>query len=62
MGSIGLQELLLVGLLVVVFFGAKKLPLLGEGLGKGIRNFKSAVTGADDKKVEDGTATDNKAP
>ena len=53
MGSFGLPELLVIGGLIIIIFGAKKLPLLGEGLGKGIRNFKSAVSGADEKVVED---------
>lgn len=57
MGFIGVPELLVIGGIVVVLFGAKKLPQLGEGLGKGIRNFKSAVGGADEKKVEDASST-----
>ena len=52
MGSLGIWEILVIGVILVFIFGAKKLPQLGEGLGKGIRNFKSSVTGADDK-VED---------
>lgn len=55
--GIGFPELLLIGLLILVLFGAKKLPQLGEGLGKGIKNFKSAVSGGDEKKVENGSPT-----
>ncbi len=43
MGSFGMQELLIILLIVVVLFGAAKLPQIGKGLGEGIRNFKSAV-------------------
>ncbi len=54
---IGFPEMLLIGVLILVLFGAKKLPQLGEGLGKGIKNFKSAVSGVDEKKVENGSAS-----
>jgi sec-independent protein translocase protein TatA len=37
------QDLLLVILLLVVFFGAKKIPELAKGLGEGIRNFKTSI-------------------
>lgn len=42
-GGIGMQELLIILLLVVVIFGAKRLPEIGNGLGKAIRNFKRAA-------------------
>jgi len=42
-GRIGTTELLLIGLLVVLLFGAGRLPELGKGLGLGIRRFKKAV-------------------
>ena len=47
LGTVGPQELLLVLLLVVIIFGAKKLPDLGKSLGEGIKNFKSSVSGKD---------------
>jgi sec-independent protein translocase protein TatA len=37
------QDLLLVILLLVVFFGAKKIPAIAKGLGEGIRNFKTSI-------------------
>jgi len=46
-GSFGLPELLLILLIVVIIFGASKLPQLGKGLGEGIRNFKNAIKGDD---------------
>ena len=42
MYGIGMQELLVILLIVVLIFGAKKLPEIGGGLGKAIRNFKRA--------------------
>jgi sec-independent protein translocase protein TatA len=46
------MEIGVILLLVVVFFGAKKLPQLGTGLGQGIRNFKESVTGKDEQIEE----------
>jgi|AMFO01.1.fsa_nt_gi twin arginine-targeting protein translocase, TatA/E family len=43
MGSIGLPELLIILLIVIIIFGASKLPQLGRGLGQGIRNFKDSL-------------------
>jgi sec-independent protein translocase protein TatA len=42
MGSIGIPELLIVLAIVVLIFGANRLPELGRGIGKGIKNFKDA--------------------
>jgi sec-independent protein translocase protein TatA len=51
-GPVGPQELLIIALIVVVLFGAKKLPDLGKSLGEGIKNFKSSITGKDKSKDE----------
>ena len=45
MGRIGLPELLVIFLILVVLFGASKIPQLGKGLGEGIRNFKKGLKG-----------------
>lgn len=42
MGNIGMPELLVIGLIVLVLFGSKKIPELAQGLGKGIREFRKA--------------------
>ena len=44
-GSLGLPELLVILLIVLIMFGASKLPQLGKGLGEGMRNFKDSVKG-----------------
>ncbi|MEE8368224.1 MAG: twin-arginine translocase TatA/TatE family subunit [Thermoanaerobaculia bacterium] len=41
----GFQELLVIFLIVLVIFGASKLPQLGKGLGEGIKNFKLGLKG-----------------
>jgi sec-independent protein translocase protein TatA len=43
LGRVGLPELLIVLVIVILIFGANRLPELGRGLGKGIRNFKDAT-------------------
>jgi sec-independent protein translocase protein TatA len=52
MFGIGLPELSILLVIVLVVFGAGKLPAIGAGVGKSIRNFKSAVSDSD-KNSED---------
>jgi sec-independent protein translocase protein TatA len=47
-GGLGTTELLVILALVVVIFGASKIPQLGRGLGEGIRNFKRGLKGDED--------------
>jgi sec-independent protein translocase protein TatA len=51
MGSLGFGELLIILVIVVVVFGASKLPQLGDALGKSIKNFKRAAGGKDEIDV-----------
>ncbi|WP_029894769.1 twin-arginine translocase TatA/TatE family subunit [Desulfohalovibrio reitneri] len=61
-GGFGMWELLIVLLIVLVIFGANKLPEIGSGMGRAIRNFKKAtgepeeidVTPENEKKKEEG--------
>ena len=43
MGSLGPAELIIIALIALLIFGPKKLPDLGAGLGKAIRDFKGAI-------------------
>ena len=49
MGRVGLPELIIIFLIVVLIFGANRLPEIGKGIGKAIRNFKDAD--GDDKRT-----------
>ena len=48
-GGLGFQELILIVLIILLIFGAKKIPEFMKGLGKGIRSFKDGMNGTDDK-------------
>ena len=52
-GGIGMPELIIILVIILIIFGAGKLPEIGAGIGKGIKNFKKAT-----KEVE----TDDKEP
>ena len=50
MGKIGLPELLIILTILVLIFGANRLPEIGRGIGRGIRNFKDATREGQDGK------------
>jgi sec-independent protein translocase protein TatA len=62
-GSLGVPELLLILLIVIIIFGAGKLPQLGRGLGEGIRNFRNSLKGDSASKEssakDDGSSKDS---
>ena len=49
-GGLGMGELLVILFIVLVIFGASKLPQLGRGLGEGISNFKEGLRGKDEPR------------
>ena len=53
MGTLGMSELVIILLIVIVIFGASRLPQLGKGLGEGIRNFKSSLKIGQDESAKD---------
>lgn len=53
MFGLGTQELLIILVLVMIIFGAGKLPQVGSALGKGLRNFKKGVNESD-AEIEEG--------
>ncbi len=48
MGELGMGEVVVILLLILVLFGANRLPQAGAGLGKAIRSFKDALAGKDE--------------
>ena len=58
-GMPGTWEIILIVLVVLVFFGAKRIPELARGIGKGIREFKDATKGIKDE-IDEGTKKDDK--
>lgn len=63
MGSLGWGEILLIAVIVVLLFGARRLPEVGKGLGEGIRSFKNALRGGDEagQSKDDRTGTGGSA-
>lgn len=51
MFGLGATELLIILAIVVVLFGARRLPEIGSGLGKAIKNFKTGISGKDEIDV-----------
>lgn len=51
--GLGMQEILLIALVVLLFFGGKKIPELMKGLGKGVKSFKDGMNGLEEGKKED---------
>jgi sec-independent protein translocase protein TatA len=56
MRSLGFPELLVILGVAVLLFGGKKIPEVAKGLGEGIRNFKTALKGDDEKPAEENPA------
>lgn len=59
MPHLGPTELILIFLIIVVLFGASRIPQIGRGLGEGIRNFKKGIKGGenDEEQIPDKTGT-----
>ena len=62
MFGFGVMEILLVFALVVLFFGAKRIPQIARGVGEGIRNFRTSVKDGEDDhdQLEDGSSENHR--
>ena len=52
-GKLGMQELIVVLIIVVIIFGPKQLPKLGRMFGKTVKGFKSGIDGVDDVQQQE---------
>ncbi|MFW6160674.1 MAG: twin-arginine translocase TatA/TatE family subunit [Acidobacteriota bacterium] len=60
-GPVGPTELLIIILILVFIFGARRIPELGKSLGEGIKNFKRSITSKEEEKEESQTEKSNKS-
>ena len=60
MFGLGMQEILIIALIVLLFFGGKKIPELMKGLGKGVKSFKEGMNEVNEVLEEPGKTTDIK--
>ena len=61
MGNLGFQELLIIGVVILVMFGGRKIPEFMRGLGKGIREFNDAKNNVK-KEIEEGIKEKDEKP
>ena len=60
-GGLGMPELIIILVIILIIFGAGKLPQIGDGMGKAIRNFKKATRKEDPPAEPDKIEEDKKA-
>ena len=61
-GMIGMQEILVILLVVLILFGGKKIPELMKGLGKGMREYKKAVSGIEEELSDEKLKSQENVP
>ncbi len=58
-GGLGMQELLVIFLIILLLFGAKRIPDIAKGLGRGISDFKKAMKDTSDEVMKPAPGDDN---
>ncbi len=61
LGGLGMSEIIIIALVVLLFFGGKKIPELMKGIGKGVRSFKDGLNDVE-KEVGEIKEMDNTKP
>ena len=59
-GPLGIPEIAIIVVVILLIFGARRLPEIGTSMGKGIRTFKTALMGEDAKEDSEKTSTGSK--
>ena len=59
--GLGMQEIILIALIVLLFFGGRKIPEMMRGLGKGVKSFKDGVNGIGEENKEEKEKKDDKS-
>ena len=59
-GGLGASEILLIALVVLLFFGGKKIPELMKGLGKGVKSFKDGMKDVENEMKDSDSSEDGK--
>ncbi len=60
LGPLGPGELILIALIIIIIFGARRLPELGKSLGQGIKNFKKSISSEDKEKNKEKKSLEDK--
>ena len=53
MGPLGMPEILIIALIIIILFGARRIPEVAKGLGEGIRHFKSGMRADETREIEE---------
>lgn len=61
-GPLGIPELAIIVVVILLIFGARRLPEIGTSMGKGIRTFKTALMGEDEKEQASTSSKDDSNP
>ena len=59
--GLGMQEIILIALIVLLFFGGRKIPEMMRGLGKGVKSFKEGVNGIGEENKDEKEKKDDKS-
>ena len=53
MAGIGMPEILIIALIIIILFGARRIPEVAKGLGEGIRHFKTGMRGDEPREIDE---------